>query len=102
MDEDSVREEFGSDAEYARSLEIITSPKAKAAGLVYLKDEMVEVPSAARFDSSKGDGQQMSSSRTWKIWGSPWSAAFFSMAFNVPRGDASTGEWKPSSRRQTC
>jgi len=27
--------------------------------------------------------------KKWKIWGSPWSAAFCSMAFNVPRGDAS-------------
>ena len=27
---------------------------------------------------------------SWRIWGSPWSAAFCSMAFNVPRGPAST------------
>lgn len=68
-------------------MEMIHSAKAKDAGLIYLKDEMVEIPIL----SNSGDSVSPPSRRScWKIFGSPWSAAFCSMAFNVPRGDASS------------
>lgn len=59
--------------------EVVNSAAAQAAGLIYLEDELVEV-------EIRPDG------RRWRIFGSPWSAAFCKMAFNVERGAKSEGE----------
>lgn len=68
---------------YDEAMQIVKSPQMQAAGLVYLKDELYEI-------TVMGDGTDNTESRkTWRIWGSPWSAAFCSMAFNVPRGGPS-------------
>ena len=80
---------------YDEAIALVTSPEAKAAGLVYLKDELYEVPipddSPAEGGSAIPDGEAPRRTK-WRIWGSPWSAAFCSMAFNVPRGGPSAGE----------
>lgn len=62
---------------YDEAIALVQSSKAKKAGLTYLQDEQLVL---------SVDGKE------WKIYGSPWSAAFCSMAFNVPRGGASEGE----------
>lgn len=73
---------------YLRSVEMIE--EAKDSGLIYIQDSLVEIPvfrnTSETQDSTKESGKTR---KTWKIFGSPWSAAFCSMAFNIPRGKAS-------------
>ena len=64
---------------HEQAMQIVTSDAAQEAGLIYLQDSFTEV-------------QTHPQGRIWKIWGSPWSAAFCSMAFNVARGESSKGE----------
>lgn len=64
---------------YDEAMRIVTSRKAQEAGLQYLEDSTSEV-------------QCYANGRKWRIFGSPWSAAFCSMAFNIARGEPSAGE----------
>ncbi|GLB45111.1 putative calcineurin-like phosphoesterase [Lyophyllum shimeji] len=53
-------------------LELLTGPRARAAGVVYLQD-------------SSHTFQTKPNGRTWSVYGSPWSPEFFNWAFNYPR-----------------
>lgn len=101
LDEETLKEsmsERGRDM-YKAAEQLINFSKAREAGLIYLKDSMVEIPiadfssnSSTSTSTSNGSDLTLQSRRkSWKIWGSPWSAAFCSMAFNIPRGDSSAG-----------
>lgn len=81
---------------YVKSQRLLGMTKYRQKGLVYLKDEVCEIIAPDRARSSNCESEEGGDSaprrKTWRIWGSPWSAAFFSMAFNVPRGESSAGE----------
>ncbi|KAK9898374.1 Metallo-dependent phosphatase [Cystobasidium minutum MCA 4210] len=74
---------------YTDSMQLIQD--YRESGLIYLEDQSVELPVSSSSSDSNGHGSDdtQSSRKTWKIFGSPWSAAFCSMAFNIPRGDPS-------------
>ena len=81
LDADTLSKMRKHEQMYEQSMRIVKSSKAHAAGLIYLNDQACEV-------QIHRDG------RKWKIWGSPWSAAFCSMAFNIPRGMDSAGTFR--------
>jgi len=79
---------------YAEAEELLSRPEYN--GLIYLKDEACSISvqrgsGNGNHDAANGTGtgKTNTNSKTWKIWGLPWSAALCSLAFNIPAGVSS-------------